>query len=151
MDFTGSQKIKASRQAVFQALLTPEVIKNSVPGCDGAEFVDFPSGRQLKLTITPNIPGIGGSHDIFLQTGEIIPDSRVVLISEPSSSLGTIKARCTVDLTDDAEGTLLTYNAHVDREGKVAAIPELMVKGAVKVALDQFFKNFEKQASSIPA
>jgi hypothetical protein len=32
-------------------------------------------------------------------------------------------------------------------EGKIAATPEVIAKGAVKVALDQFFKNFEKQAS----
>jgi len=151
MDFTGSQKVKAPRQQVFQALLTPEVIKNSVPGCDEAAFEDFPTGRQLKLTITPNIPGIGGSHTIYVQTGEVVPGSRVELITEPSSSLGTVRARVTADLTDDAEGTLLSYTAHADREGKVAAIPEMIVKGAVKVALDQFFKNFEKQVSSITA
>ena len=151
MDFTGSQKINASRQAVFQALLNPEAIKNSIPGCDSAEFVDFPTGRQLKLTITTSIPGVGGPHTIFLQTGQVVPDSRVELIAEPSSSLGTIRARCIVDLTDEAGGTLLSYNAHAEREGKIAAVPDMIVKGAVKAALDQFFKNFEKQASGAHA
>lgn len=151
MDFTGSQKISASRQAVFQALLSPEAIKNSIPGCDQAEFVDFPTGRQLKLTITTSIPGVGGPHTIFLQTGQVIPDSRVEMITEPSSSLGTIRARCIVDLADDGAGTLLSYNAHADREGKVAAVPELIIKGAVKTGLDQFFKNFEKQVTGAHA
>ena len=151
MDFTGSQKINASRPAVFQAILNPEVIKNSIPGCDSAEFVDFPHGRQLKLTITTSIPGIGGPHTIFLKTGQVVPDSLVELITSPSSSMGTIKATCLVDLADDGAGTLLSYNAHADREGKVAAIPELIIKGAVKAGLDQFFKNFEKQASSAHA
>jgi uncharacterized protein len=103
------------------------------------------------LTVTTSLPGVGGSHDIYLQTGQIVPDSRVELITEPSSSLGTIRARCIVDLTDDAAGTLLTYKAHADREGKVAAVPELIIKGAVKAGLDQFFKNLEKQASSTRA
>jgi uncharacterized protein len=147
MDVSGSHKIKAARPVVFQALLNPEVLKNSIPGCEGAEFVDFPTGRQLKLTITPNIPGIKGSHTIFLQTGEIVPDSRVVLIAEPSSSLGSIRSVCTVNLTDDAAATSLNYNANAVLEGKIAATPELIIKGAVKVTLDQFFKNFEKQVS----
>lgn len=151
MDFTGSQKIAAPRSVVFQSLLNPEVLKNSIPGCESAEFVDFPSGRQLKLAINPNIPGLKGTHEIFLQTGEVIADQRVVLITEPTSSLGTIKARCTVDLTDDADGTLLSYTAHAEMEGKVAAIPDMIIKGAVKSALDHFFKNFQKQVSSIPA
>jgi carbon monoxide dehydrogenase subunit G len=148
MDVTGSQKVKAPRQQVFQALLNPEVLKNSIPGCESAEFVDFPSGRQLKLTVSPNIPGLKGPYMIFLQTGEVVPPSRVVLIAEPTSAIGSIKARCVVDLSDGIDGTNLVYNAHAEMEGKIAATPEMIVKGTVKVALDQFFKNFEKQVSA---
>jgi carbon monoxide dehydrogenase subunit G len=149
MDVSGNQKIKAARPVVFQALLNPEVLKNSIPGAESAEFVDFPTGRQLKLTITPNFPGIKGSHTIFLQTGEIVDPARVVLIAEPSSSLGSIKAACTVDLAEEsATVTNLSYNAVATLEGKIANTPELIIKGAVKVALDQFFKNFEKQVGA---
>jgi len=151
MEVSGSQKIKASRQAVFQALLNPQVLQHSIPGCESAEFVDFPTGRQLKMTISIDFPGLKGSHTIYLQTGEIVPPARVVLITEPSSSIGSIKATCTIDLSEAADGTDLTYNALAQREGKIAAIPDIMIKGAVKSALDRFFKNFEKQIATIPA
>jgi carbon monoxide dehydrogenase subunit G len=151
MDVSGSQKVKAPRPVVFDALLNPEVLKKSVPGCESAEFVDFPTGRQLKLTVSPSIPGLKGPYNVFLQTGEVIALSRVVLIAEPTSSLGSIKATCTIDLADDAPGTNLTYNAHAEMDGKIASTPNVLVKGAVKVALDQFFKNFEKQVSVVTA
>jgi carbon monoxide dehydrogenase subunit G len=151
MDFSGSQTIKAPRPQVFKALLDAEVIKNSVPGAEAAEYVEYPTGRQIKLTIAVNLPGIKGSHTIFLETGEVVEPSRVTLITEPSSGLGSVKATCTVDLAETADGTLLTYNAHADRTGAVAAIPDLVIKGAAKPALDTFFKNFEKQVSTINA
>jgi len=151
MDISGSQKVKAPRQQVFAALLNPEILKNSVPGCDSAEFVDFPAGRQIKLTISPSIPGLKGPYTVFLQTGEVVAPSRIVLIAEPTNSLGSIKATCTIDLTGDATDTNLAYIAHAEMEGKIAATPDVIVKGAVKVALDQFFKNFEKQISTIRA
>jgi uncharacterized protein len=151
MDVKGNQKVKAPQQQVFQALLNPEVLKNSVPGCEGAEFVDFPTGRQLKMTISPNIPGFKGPFTIYLQTGEVIPPSRVVLIAEPSSNLGSVKATCAVDLVEEADGTVMNYNAQATMEGKIAATPDIVVKGTVKVALDQFFKNFEKQVSTVKA
>jgi carbon monoxide dehydrogenase subunit G len=151
MDVKGNQKVKAPRQQVFQALLNPEVLKNSVPGCEGAEFVDFPTGRQLKMTISPSIPGLKGPFTVFLQTGEVVPPSRVVLIAEPTSSVGSVKAACTIDLLEEADGTMLNYNAQAVMEGKIAATPDIVVKGAVKVALDQFFKNFEKQVSTVTA
>lgn len=151
MEVSGSQKVKAPRPQVFNALLNPEILKNSVPGCDGAEYVDFPTGRQLKLSVSPSIPGLKGPYNVFLQTVDVVAPSHVVLIAEPSSSLGSIKAVCTIDLTDDADGTNLNYNAHAEMEGKIAATPDILLKGAIKVALDQFFKNFEKQVSTVSA
>ena len=151
MDISGSQKIKAPRPQVFAALLNPDVLKESIPGCESAKLVDTAKGQQLKVRISPNIPGLKGPYAVFLQTGEVVAPSRVVLIAEPTSSMGSVKAICTVDLAEDAAATILNYNAHAEMEGKIAATPEIILKGAVKVALDQFFKNFEKQVSAIKA
>ncbi len=151
MDVSGSQKVKAPRPHVFNALLDAEVLKSCVPGCESAEFVDFPTGRQLKLVVSPSIPGLKGPYNVFLQRGEIVAPSRVVLIAEPTSSMGSIKATCTIDLTEDGAITNLSYNANAVMDGKIAATPDMIVKGAVKVALDQFFKNFEKQVSQVTA
>src|SRR5215467_5421674 len=112
MDVSGNQKVKAPRPHVFDALLDPEVLKKSIPGCDSAEFVDFSTGRQLKLTVSPSIPGLKGPYNVFLQTGEIIVPSRVVIIAEPTSSVGSIKATCKIDLTEDGEVTDIHYNAN---------------------------------------
>ncbi len=154
MDVSGSQKVKAPRPHVFNALLDPEVLKKSVPGCDSAEFVDFPTGRQLKLTVSPSIPGLKGPYNVFLQIGS---QSRtptmdtVVLIAEPTSSIGSIKATCAIELTDEPEGTLLNYNGNAEMNGKIAATPDMIINGTMKVALNNFFKNFEKQVSVVTA
>jgi carbon monoxide dehydrogenase subunit G len=151
MNITGRQKIKATRPQVFSALLNPEVLQESIPGCEHAKLVDMAGVQQLKLKISPNIPGLKGPYIVFLQTGEVVAPSRVVLIAEPKSSMGSIKAICTVDLAEEADGTSLSYNADAEMEGKIASTPDIIIKGAVKVALDQFFKKFEKQVSAIKA
>src|SRR5437879_10474910 len=112
MDLSVSQKVKSPRPHIFNALLDPEVLKKSVPGCDSAEFVDFPTGRQLKLKVSPSIPGLKGPYKVFLQTGEVVAPSRIVFIAGPRSSEGSVKATCEVELIDDAEGTGLNYNAN---------------------------------------
>ncbi len=151
MNISGSQKIKAPRPQVFSALLNPSVLQESIPGCESAKVVDMAGGQQLKLKISPNIPGLKGPYVVFLQTGEVVSPSRVVMIAEPKSSMGAIRATCAVDLAEEADSTILSYNAHAEMEGKIASTPEIILKGAVKVALDQFFKNFEKQVSTIRA
>jgi uncharacterized protein len=90
---------------------------------------------------------VGFSASIFLQTGEVVPPSRVVMIAEPSSSFGSVKATCAIDLADDSEGTQLSYNANAEVSGKIAGVPDMVINGAVKMGLGQFFKNFEKQVS----
>lgn len=148
MDIAGSQKVTAPREKVFNALLDPEILKKSVPGCESAEFVNMGGGQQLKLIITTGVPGFKGPYDIFVRTGEVVAPSRVVLITEPESSLGSVKATCTVDLSDDPAGTSLNYNAHAEMAGKIGSVPEVVIKPAVKGALDKFFSSFEKQVSA---
>ena len=151
MDVSGNHNVKGPRPHVFNALLDPEVLKKSVPGCDNAEFVDFPTGRLLKLIVSTSIPGLKGPYNVYLQPVEIVAPSRVVLRAEPRNSMGSIKATCAIDLIEDGTDTNLNFNANAIMDGKIAATPSLIVKGAVKVALDQFFKNFEKQVSQVPA
>jgi carbon monoxide dehydrogenase subunit G len=148
MQISGNQKIKAKREQVFQALLDPQVLKNSVPGCESAEYVDSPEGRLLKLVVSTNLPGFKGPFNIFLRTDEVVPPAHVVLIAEPSGSLGSVKATCTIDLSDDGEGTLLSYKAEAEVSGKIAGMPDMVVNGAVKMGMGQFFKNFEKQVDA---
>src|SRR5438045_7555370 len=118
MDVNGNHKVKAPRQQVFQALLNPEVLKNSVPGCDSAEFVDFPTGRQLKLKVSPSIPGLKGPYKVFLQTGEVVAPSRIVFIAGPRSSEGSVKATREVELIDGDEGRGQNNNEKSELEGQ---------------------------------
>jgi carbon monoxide dehydrogenase subunit G len=148
MEIVGSQKVKAGQREVFQALLNPQVLKESVPGCSEAEYAEIPwapeSGRHIRLVISLNFPGLNGKHEIFVKPEEVVESSHLVLTSSPSSSLGSINARCVVDLVDEGAQTTLKYATTAILGGKIAVTPEFVIKAAVKGALDHFFKNLEK-------
>jgi len=148
MEIVGSQKVKAGQKEVFQALLDPQVLKESVPGCSEAEYAEIPwapeSGRHIRLVISLNFPGLNGKHEIFVKPEEVVESSHLVLTSSPSSSLGSINARCVVDLIDEGAQTTIKYATNATLSGKIAVTPEFVIKAAVKGALDHFFKNLEK-------
>src|SRR5436305_13184624 len=101
MNISGSQKIKAPRLEVFSALLNPEILQDSIPGCESAELVDMARGQQMKMKISPNIPGLKRLYNVYLQTGEVVAPSHVGLTAEPKSSLGSLKATFLQDLLDE--------------------------------------------------
>ena len=149
MDFTGSQKIIAPREQVYNALLNPAVLKESIPGCESATFMDDPyEGRGVKIVLTTAVPGFKGPFDIFLKAKDAVAPSHVVLWADPESDLGKVSAACTVDLTDDVNGTNLSYSTHAELRGKIGAVPEMVVKPVVKSAIEKFFSSFEKQVSA---
>ena len=148
MEFSGSQKINASREKVFNALLEPAILKECIPGCENAGYIDDPfEVHEMRLVITTAIPGFKGPYEIFVKTQDATPPSHVVLVTEPSSDLGTVKASCTIDLVEDGAATTLNYNTQAEASGKVSSIPEMVIKTGVKAGLSKFFSNFEKQVS----
>ena len=146
MEISGSHTFKATREQVFQALLNPAVLKESIPGCSEAEFTDVPwaAGRHIKLVISLNIPGLSGPYNVFIKPEDVLEPSHLVLVSSPSSSVGTIHARCIVDLSAEGVETVVKYATEATLEGKLASTPEFVIKTAVKSTLDRFFKNLEK-------
>jgi carbon monoxide dehydrogenase subunit G len=148
VEIVGSQKIKAGQSQVFQALLDPRVLKESVPGCSEAEYAEMPwapeKGRQIRLIISPGFPGLNGPYEIFIKPEDLIEPSHLVLTSSPSSSVGSIDARCIVTLVDEGPETTINYLTTATLGGKIAVTPEFVIKTAVKGALDHFFKNLEK-------
>ncbi len=148
MEIVGSQKVKAGQREVFQALLNPQVLMESIPGCSEAEYAEIPwapeSGRHIRLVISVNFPGLNGKHEIFVKPEEVVEPSHLVLTSSPSSSLGSIDARCVVDLVDEGAQTTIKYATNATLSGKIAMAPEFLIKTTVKGASDHFFKNLEK-------
>ncbi len=147
MEVKGTQKIKATRNRVFSALLNPDILKNSIPGCTSAECENLPTGQQIRLKLTPNVPGFKGPYTIYLNPIEVSGPSHIVYVTEPSNAHGRVKATCTVKLAEDTDGTLLAYNGNAELSGKIAATPEVILSGILKTALTQFFKSFEKQVA----
>jgi carbon monoxide dehydrogenase subunit G len=149
VEIVGSQKINANQRQVFQALLDPKVLKESVPGCSEAEYAQIPwapeSGRHIRLVISPNFPGLNGPYEIFVKPEDLIEPSHLVLKCSPRSAIGSIDARCIVALVEEGPQTTINYLTTATLGGKLALTPEFVIKTAVKGALDHFFKNLEKR------
>ena len=140
MDLSGSQKFNAPPQQVWNALMNPTVLKESIPGAQDVQV----SGNTITITVTVSLPMLGSNTFVLgTEIQQQTPPSHAVLAIDRSGSFGSIKGNVTMDLASDGAGTNLSYTAHLDLGGRVGMADNPIGQQAVKSGLGHFFKNLE--------
>ena len=140
MKLNGTHKFKASSAQVFNAILDPEVLKSSIPGCNS---VAYASPDQLMVEITTPLPGIRGPYPIAIDIPNKQAPSSVELQVQIEGKDGSVNAVCEISVADEAEGSLLTYDAKADLAGVIAIADNPIGQPIVKASLNSFFKNLD--------
>ncbi len=141
MKLNGTHKFKASSAQVFNAILNPEILKSSIPGSSSVSYVS-PNSIQVELT-TP-LPGLRGPYEIVINIPRRQEPNFLEMQVVRQGKGGSVNALGEVNLADEADGTLLSYNANADLEGPVSIANNPLGQGIVKNSLSSFFKNLEK-------
>jgi uncharacterized protein len=141
MKLNGSHKFKASSHQVYSAILNPDVLKSCIPGCQSIEYLD---ANNIKANITTPLPGLKGPYAAVIRIAQRQEPNMLVLEVRRKGKGGSINATSHINITDEADGALLTYHASADLEGPVAIANNPIGEGVTKNALGTFFKNLDK-------
>ncbi len=143
MKINGTHPFKAPCQQVFEAILDPDVLKVSLPGCNQVAYLD-PTHIQAHL-----IPLIGPKqpYTVVIQIAKREEPSHLVLRIQHKDQGGSINAEAQISLLEKADGTQLSYDINADLEGALALANNLIGQGIVKSSLKSFFAGVEKSLS----
>jgi carbon monoxide dehydrogenase subunit G len=148
MDMTGERRIAASRQAVWEALNNPDVLKQSIPGCETLEKV---SDSEFKATANVKIGPISARFSGRVELTDIDPPNGYRIGGEGQGGVaGFAKGGATVALTDDGADTLLRYDVKAQVGGKIAQLGARLIDASAKQMADQFFNRFAAQVAPPP-
>ena len=141
MDMTGEHPIKAPRQAVWAALNDPEVLKQSIAGC---EELTKTSDTEFQARVTAKVGPVKAKFSGKVTLSDLDPPNGYTITGEGSGgAAGFAKGGAKVSLEDGAEsGTLLKYEVHAQIGGKLAQIGSRLVDGAARKMADEFFTAF---------
>jgi hypothetical protein len=146
MEMTGERRIPASRQAVWDALNDPEVLRVSIPGCETVERLgadEFQARVAVKLG--PMAAKFGGK----VRLENLNPPAGYTISGEGNGgAMGFAKGGADVAL--DALGpeeTLLKYHVKAQVGGKMAQLGARLIDSTAKQMADQFFDRFAAQLS----
>src|SRR4051794_40650141 len=103
MDMTGERRIAAPRQAVWQALNDPDVLKASIPGCESLEKL---SDTEMKATAGVRIGPISARFTGNVHLTDIDQPNGYAIGGEGQGGVaGFAKGGAKVRLEDDGSGT----------------------------------------------
>jgi len=138
MKINGSHKFKAKSERVYNAILDPKVLQSCIPGCNSAAYLD---PDRIRADIAINLPGMSGTFEAIIRIAERQEPNKLTLQVQRQGKAGSIDATSEIDIADDADGALLTYNANADLSGAIAIANNPIGQGITKNTLNSFFEK----------
>jgi carbon monoxide dehydrogenase subunit G len=139
----GSYVFEAPRERVWALLMSPESLKQCIPGC---ESLEADGEDSFKAVMKVGVASIRGTYNGRVRmTDKQEPDSYTLNV-EGSGGPGFVRGAAKVTLTADGENTRLMVDADGQVGGTVAGVGQRMLGGVAKMLMNQFFECLRKQA-----
>ena len=151
MQMSGERRIPAPRETVWEALNDPEVLKQSIPGCQSLEKDgDDSFSAKVKAKVGP----VSATFTGAVTLSDMNPPESYRLSGEgKGGAAGFAKGGAAVKLEQDGSDTILKYDVDAKVGGKLAQIGSRLVDGTARKLAEEFFDNFSAivaGASSAP-
>jgi carbon monoxide dehydrogenase subunit G len=147
LELAGEHRFRASRHAVWQALLDPAALKEAIPGCERLERVGEDS---YALTVKIGIAAIKGTYNGTVRITDQQPETSYRMLVTGEGKPGSVEGEAELQLSDDGEGTLVRYRGEVRARGAIARLGSRLLTGAAKLLIGQFFKGMDAQLERRP-
>ena len=141
MDMTGEVRIAAPREAVWRALNDPEILRQSIPGCEEIEKL---SDTEMTAKVTAKVGPVKARFGGKVTLSDLDPPNGYKISGEgPGGAAGFAKGGAVVRLTpDEGAGTVLHYEVNAAVGGKLAQIGSRLIDGTARKMADDFFASF---------
>jgi uncharacterized protein len=149
MDMTGEFVIPAPRQKVWAALNDPEILKQSIPGCEEIEKL---SDTELQAKVTAKVGPVKARFGGKVTLSDLDPPNGYKITGEGSGgAAGFAKGGATVRLSDAEGGTKLAYTVEAHVGGKLAQIGSRLIDATARKMAEDFFARFSAAVGAAAA
>ena len=148
MELHDSRVIAAPRSKVWDSLLSADVLKKCIPGC---QEMTGSVEDGFHGTVVQKVGPVKATFKGAVTFSDPVVQQSVKLSGEgKGGAAGFAKGVADVTLSDVPEGTLLAYNVDARVGGKLAQLGGRIIDGVAKKMADQFFENFQNQVEVEP-
>lgn len=140
MQMSGEYRIPAPREAVWEALNDPEILKQCIPGCD--ELVRS-GDNAFEAKVTAKVGPVRAKFGGKVELSDIDPPNGYTISGQgQGGAAGFAKGGAKVSLAEDGGETVLSYTVDASVGGKLAQIGSRLIDATAKKMADDFFTGF---------
>ena len=146
MKIKGSHTLAVPRGVVWEAILDPEVLSRTLPGCeDMAPVGDNRFRGKLKMKVGP----VQGVFEGGVELVDLDPPNGYSLKMDGKGAPGFVNGRGSLRLEDSEDGgTLLHYEIDAQVGGRIAAVGQRLLDSSAKVLTRQGLQGLEQQLAA---
>ena len=140
MKMSGEKILNAPQARVWAALNDPDVLRQSIPGCES--FQQQADG-SYRATVAAKIGPVQARFNGTVRLSELNPPNGYTISGEGSGgAAGSAKGSAKVRLEPAPGGTRLTWTADAQISGKLAQIGSRLIESTANHMAGQFFDRF---------
>lgn len=140
MKLVDSKTISAERLTLWNALLSAEVLKECVPGC---QEMTGSAQEGYEAVVVQKVGPVKATFKGAVEISDIVEGHSLTITgSGKGGAAGFAKGSAHVTLEEAEEGTILHYEVEASVGGKLAQLGSRIIDGFAKRMADQFFENF---------
>jgi hypothetical protein len=139
MKISGANVIDQPVDKVWDALLDPQVLVATIPGCERLETT---GEHAYAMTVTAGVAAIRGTYNGSCTLSELNEHQSLVMRLSGAGAPGTVDATVNVAFSEPAPGrTEIAYDADAVVGGMVGGVGQRMLSSVSKRMAGEFFGN----------
>ncbi len=139
MDISGSYTLYAPRERVWAALLDPDMLKQTIPGC---ERLDKEGEDTFLLRLNIGVASVKGVYDGLLRLSDLNPPERYHMTVDGKGARGLLHGDGTLTLeATDTTTTVVTYSGQAHLGGSIAGVGMRVAGGAANMLIKAYFSR----------
>jgi carbon monoxide dehydrogenase subunit G len=142
MKLEGTYTFDAPREAVWDALLDPEVLARILPGC---EKLDQLGDNQYAGTLKIRVGPVQGKFQGKVVLTDLQEPTSYSLILDGKGAPGFMKGQGQVELDDQEGKTLMHYVGEAQVGGRIASVGQRLLDSSAKALTKQSLDGLNQQ------
>ena len=146
MKMSGEETIAAPREMVWKALNDPNILKQSIPGC---ESIVKHSDTRMEARVTAKVGPVKAGFTGIVNLTDLNPPSSYRISGEGKGIAGLASGGADVRLEAIDGGTRLSYDVDAQVGGKLAMLGSRLIDSTARSMATQFFERFAKLVAGL--